>query len=191
MSVEIGRQRPLLPPRRRFIHFEAAAMTAQVWLDDVQLGTHVGGYTAFDMELPATGGQLRVAVNNSPDVHLIPSDMSDFFLYGGLTRNVWLYETGAVRLVKLHVVTEWVEGTASASSGQAVLTLHGECDNLVDGTELGLQLMDAGETAVWQTTHTITDKQFTFELPDVINPERWSPENPALYTLTAQVICAG
>ena len=103
------------------------------------------------MELPATDGQLRVAVNNSPDVNLIPSDMSDFFLYGGLTRNVWLYETGVVRLVKkLHVVTQWVgEKAASTSSGQAVLTLHGECDNLVPGTVLGLQLMDAGNWPFW------------------------------------------
>ena len=94
--------------RRRFIHFEAAAMTAQVWFNDALVGNHIGGYTAFDVALPPTSGQLRVSVNNSPDPNLIPSDMSDFFLYGGLTRNVWLYETGAVRLLKLHVVTEWV-----------------------------------------------------------------------------------
>ena len=172
------------PARRRFIHFEAAAMTAQVWLDDVQLGSHIGGYTAFDVELPADGGQLRVAVNNSLDIHLIPSDMSDFFLYGGLTRNVWLYESGPVRLVKLHVVTGWSRETA-------VLTLHGECDDLVAGTELVLQLMDVGGTAVWQTTHPLANKQFTLELPDVVKPERWSPESPALYTLTAQVLCQG
>ena len=170
--------------RRRFIHFEAAAMTTQVWLDDMQLGSHIGGYTAFDIELPSAGGQLRVAVNNSPDIHLIPSDLSDFFLYGGLTRNVWLYESGPVRLVKLHVVTEWSEKTA-------VLTLHGECDGLVAGTVLDLQLMGPGGTAVWQSTNIITDKQFTFTLPDVINPERWSPNNPTLYTLTAQVLCQG
>ena len=43
--------------------------------------------------------------------------------------------------------------------------------------------------AVFQTNHTITNKQFTLKLPDVENPERWSPENPALYTLNAQIIC--
>ncbi|MEM7114634.1 MAG: glycoside hydrolase family 2 TIM barrel-domain containing protein [Chloroflexota bacterium] len=179
------------PTRRRFIHFEAASQTAQVWLDGVEIGNpigdhqwgHVGGYSAFDMELPAHSGQLRVAVNNTPDIHLAPSDRSDFFLYGGLTRNVWLYDCGAVKLEKLHIVTNWSEETA-------MLTLHGECDVIVEGTELVLNLIGAGET-VWQATYPISAKQFTLDLPDVANPERWSPENPALYTLTAQLLCQG
>ena len=116
--------------------------------------------------------------------NLIPSDMSDFFLYGGLTRNVWLYETGPARLVQLHVVTEWVGETA-------VLFLHGECDGLVNGTELILQLMGPPGTAVWQTTHTIESEKFTIELLPVANPQRWSPDNPALYSLTAQLTCQG
>lgn len=169
--------------RRRFIRFEAAAMTAHVWLDGVEIGSHEGGYSAFDMELPSHNGQLRVSVNNTPDIQLVPSDRSDFFLYGGLTRNVWLYECGSVKLEKLHIVTEWAEDTAT-------LTLHGECDGVVDGMELALQLSHSGH-AVWQTTFPITDKQFILDLPEVVNPERWSPENPALYTLTAQLSCAG
>ena len=170
--------------RRQFIHFEAAAMTAKVWLDDQLLGSHVGGYSAFDMALPPSGGQLRVSVDNTPNIHLIPSDMSDFFLYGGLTRNVWRYETGAVRLTQLHVVTEWEENIAN-------LTLHGACDGLVDGTELVLSLVDGAGMAVFQSTHTIDSQTFTIELPSIENPERWSTDNPALYTLTAQVMCQG
>ena len=84
--------------RCRFIRFEAAAMTAHVWLDGVEIGSHEGSYSAFDLELPSHSGQLRVSVNNTPDIQLVPSDRSDFFLYGGLTRNVWLYECGPIKL---------------------------------------------------------------------------------------------
>jgi len=170
--------------RRRFIQFDAAAMTAEVSLDGVALGSHVGGYSAFDVELSSAGGQLHVAVDNTPDTHLIPSDMSDFFLYGGLTRNVWLYETGAVRLTQLHVVTRW-------QGDHAVLTINGACDNLVEGTVLVLQLVDGAETAVLQSKHTIDSQTFTIELPSIENPQRWSTDTPVLYALTAQVMCQG
>ncbi len=176
-------ERPLPPPsspRRRFIHFEAAAMKAAVWLDDVLLGEHAGGYTAFAVELPPRGGLLRVRADNSPDAGLIPSDMADFFLYGGLTRNVWLYETGAARLTRLHLAYELVKDTA-------VLTLRGACDGLIDEAVLDLQLTGATGT-IWRARTASAGGQFAVNPPPVAAPQLWSPDEPALYTLTAQLI---
>ncbi|MCA9969389.1 MAG: hypothetical protein KC425_04190, partial [Anaerolineales bacterium] len=170
------------PHTRHFLHFEAAAMTARVSLDGAPLGGHAGGYTAFDVALPRPHGRLRVAVDNRPDPDLIPSDMSDFFLYGGLTRNVWRYATGPARLLRLHVVSKLVGETA-------VLTLHGAIDGAADEVALHLQLAAPDGTAVWSTRHALAAPAFTLALPPVPNPAPWSPDRPALYTLTARLLC--
>ena len=85
-------------------------------------------------------------------------------------------------------MTGWVAGAIGETAN---LTLHGACDGVADRTELVLQLAGVDGASVWQTTFDITEKQFTLELPEVVNPERWSPDNPALYTLTAQLLCTG
>ncbi|MEZ4589787.1 MAG: glycoside hydrolase family 2 TIM barrel-domain containing protein [Chloroflexota bacterium] len=170
------------PNTRHFLQFEAAAMTARVTLDGAEIGRHAGGYTAFDVALPRPQGHLQVTVDNRPDPELIPSDMSDFFLYGGLTRNVWRYATGPVRLVRLHVVSELADDTA-------VLTLHGTLDGQADEMMLHVQLSGPEGTAVCHTHHPLTTPEFTLPLPAVTAPALWSPDSPALYTLTARLTC--
>ncbi|MCA9979452.1 MAG: hypothetical protein KDD89_01410, partial [Anaerolineales bacterium] len=173
--------------RRQWLHFEAAAMKAQVCLNERTLGGHVGGYTPFTLEvagLPTgTEALLSTAVDNSPDPDLIPSDQSDFFLYGGLTRNVWQYETGPIRLAQLHIAI-----TLPTAEATAQLTCRAELDgSLNDTAVLHLTLLDPQGTAVWQTTQPITQPNHQADLPDVPQPRLWSPDNPQLYTLTAVV----
>ncbi len=168
------------PHARYFIRFEAAAMKATVSFDGETVGRHAGGYTAFDVEIPRPAGALQVEVDNRPDRHLIPSDLSDFFLYGGLTRSVWRYTTGATRLVRLHV-------TSALDEFQAKLTLNGVCDGPLDGVSLQLELKGGDGTSIWQASRPIAESTFTFRLPSVDQPELWSPDQPALYTLLARL----
>lgn len=115
--------------QRLWVEFEAASQRASTWCDGVCLGEHAGGYTAFTVELPRQpqgsmpGEPLTLAlrVDNLPDPDLIPSDMSDFFLYGGLTRNAWYYTTGLRRLASLRCETE-------VSVESATLAIRGHLD---------------------------------------------------------------
>ena len=175
---------PSPPTRRQFIHFEAAAMKAQVWLDDQLLGSHEGGYTPFAFELPASGGVIRVANDNLPDIHLIPSDRSDFFLYGGLTRNVWLYETGPVRLTNLHL-------HPAVGDDRGDIRVTGEVDVILANTMIELDILDENGRIVSQIQTEIEDKQFSFELPAILNPKRWSPEYPVLYGVNGRIYSNG
>ena len=57
------------------------------------MGSHVGGYDRWTVDISEVGnGRHPIAVrcDNSRDVEMIPSDMSDFCLYGGLYRPVHL-----------------------------------------------------------------------------------------------------
>ncbi|MCB0036570.1 MAG: hypothetical protein KDE51_21205, partial [Anaerolineales bacterium] len=185
----IGRYERLVPPydaeRRQFVLFEAAAQKAQVWLDEKLLGTHVGGYTPFTLELPAGGGILRVETDNRPDLDLIPSDRSDFFLYGGLTRNIWLYETGAVRLAQLHLQQAWQDG-------QVNVTVSGHIDGVLGSeTVLEVTITDTNGRVVSSAKRPIVETEFQFELPPIMDPARWSPKRPVLYTVSGRLLHNG
>lgn len=58
---------------------------------------------------------LAICCDNSRELNRIPSDLSDFSLYGGLVRPVRMRHVPAVSMQSLLVRTEVEEGRASAS----------------------------------------------------------------------------
>ena len=75
------------------LEFEGAGQKTQVYVDGRLMGSHVGGYDHWTVDITEVGnGRHPIAVrcDNSRDVEMIPSDMSDFCLYGGLYRPVHL-----------------------------------------------------------------------------------------------------
>lgn len=71
--------------------FDAVMTEAEIWLDDVFLGYHYGGFCQFDLIAPqaAAGSHLlTVRVNNKADAHSIPQVRADWYHYGGIPRGV-------------------------------------------------------------------------------------------------------
>ncbi len=164
--------------QRLWVKFDAVAQRSKVYFEDNLLTEHHGGYTAFIVEVPNRAGTLRVEANNTPDPDLIPSDMSDFFLYGGITRDVLLFATRDTRLTEMFFDID-------TTDERATLRL---CGRLYDTPEsplnLNITLFDQmKESQVFATLFTVTERDFKFELPDVINPHLWSPDDPNLYTV--------
>ena len=63
-------------------------------VNGVKAGGHVGGYIGFEVDLTnyivEGKNEILVRVDNSINKQIIPSQLSDFFIYGGITRDVWL-----------------------------------------------------------------------------------------------------
>ena len=82
--------------KRVFICFEAAAHIATVYVNGEEKMTHLGGYTAFEVELTsyATAGDVfEVAVRlDSTENPAIPpfGFVIDYLTYGGIYRPVWM-----------------------------------------------------------------------------------------------------
>ena len=112
--------------QRVVLRFDAATHRATVWLDDVQVMRHEGGYTPFETDVThlLTAGKahrLTVCVNNELHWHTIPPGLvvtladgrkrqqvfHDFFNYAGLHRPVWLYCTPKIYIADVTVVTNW------------------------------------------------------------------------------------
>ena len=87
------------PDHRLFVYIGAANYEADVYLNGKKLGKHIGGFTPFAYEVTklvkATGNSLVVRVNNNRHPEAVPTVNTDWWNYGGITRDVLLVETPA------------------------------------------------------------------------------------------------
>ncbi len=82
---------------RYFIYFGAVNYRADVYLNGKKLGMHKGGFTPFNFEIPAgllkeKNNFLVVKVDNKRYADEVPTLNTDWWNYGGITRNVCLVE---------------------------------------------------------------------------------------------------
>jgi len=81
---------------RLFVYFGAANYRADVYLNGEKIGQHEGGFTPFNFEITRlvrdTGNFLIVKVDNKRRRDAVPTLMTDWWNYGGLTRQVKLVE---------------------------------------------------------------------------------------------------
>jgi beta-glucuronidase len=82
--------------KRLFVYFGAVNYKAEVYLNGVKLGIHEGGFTAFNFEISsiikAKDNFLVVKVDNVRHKEAVPTLNTDWFNYGGITRDVILIE---------------------------------------------------------------------------------------------------
>ncbi len=173
------------PNGRTLLHFEAAGQRAEVYIGDKLAGTHSGGYDEFLIDITTlaqgqTSIPLAVLCDNSRDIERMPSDLSDFTLYGGLYRPVHLVYVPSVSIDLLHTRVQWQPGKP------AHLAIH--CRLYAPGLNaasllLRLTVFDPANNPILERTLSRTTWQDSAELAtlDIPNPEPWSPASPALY----------
>ena len=187
---------------RTFLHFEGANQVADVWVNGAHVGRHVGGYTAFTVDVTdaveAGENLVAVRVDNAHDPDVPPLD-ADFTFYGGIYRDVWLVQTGPVHFstawgasgvrvdvpglaegdTRVRVRAEVVNGGAETVEARLTHDLRAP-----DGAELpgleGAVRLAPGDTA---TVEIWSDP--------VEAPALWTPETPAVYRVASRVEVAG
>ena len=84
---------------RVFVYFEASNYETEVYLNGKKLGSHFGGFTPFNFEISSLLKEkdnfLIVKVDNKRTKEGVPTLNTDWWNYGGLTRDVKLIETEA------------------------------------------------------------------------------------------------
>lgn len=171
------------------LHIEAANTYAQVFVNDQLADEHIGGYLGFDVNLTpylkvGELNTLRIEVDNSVDFEIVPSQKSDFFIYGGLCRDVWLDILPEDHLERLFIHTPEV----SNESGK----LSVEVDHAIKAGEtarLRVSLYDPDGDQIQVKEFDLGTKQgSSYELDDVLKPILWSPETPELYTVNVDYL---
>ncbi|WP_020569083.1 glycoside hydrolase family 2 protein [Neolewinella persica] len=170
---------------RKILYFEGANTKAEVFLNGKKVGGHIGGYVGFDVDitdnLTSGNNQLAVRVTNEYDRDLIPSQKSDFFIYGGLTRDVWLKTVPATYLTDLRISTP--EVSAASATTKLEISLTG-FDQFTGSAGLEAEIQSPSGEFVSQATIQVTSGgTTTLEFPAITNPQLWSPDAPNRYKL--------
>jgi len=173
------------PQKRYFLSFEGANIQTEVWVNDQKAGSHLGGYVGFEIELTPylqTGpNTIAVRVDNSISREVIPSQKADFFIFGGLVRDVHWVERPQVYLEQLAIHTP--EVTQSIAQTDLMIKTSG---NLRPGMSLSIELID-GDRVMHQSSSPLKDTQTTLNLPPLANPKLWHPDEPHLYSLQVKL----
>lgn len=170
-----------------YLYFGAVNYEAHVYLNGKKLGMHKGGFTPFNFKIPSEVLQekdnyLVVHVNNNRYPDEVPTVNTDWWNYGGITRDVKLVITPETFVQQYHIqlaqeqdivqakkkkkfqVTGWVKLNQQVTSGTVQVAIP----------ELNIS-----------KTFTVTSDSIpiTFEAKKL---QLWSTETPKLYQVAIQ-----
>jgi beta-galactosidase len=194
------------------IQFDAAMQEADVYLNGQHVFNHKGGYLPFYIDV---SGKLKTGEINSlvvrldnRDNRLIPPGKPlktlDFNYYSGIYRNAWLIVKD-----KLHI-TDAVASNTIAGGGvfvhyenisdrSATMVVQTEIknENKVPGNaQVKITLKDKSGKIIVQSVseNTPVDGGVTKNIIQrviISDPQLWSPQQPHLYDLSAELVSAG
>jgi beta-glucuronidase len=162
------------PESRVFVYFGAANYEADVYLNGVKVGRHEGGFTPFNFEvtnlIKDQDNFLIVKVDNKRRRDGVPTLNTDWWNYGGLTRQVSLVETPAT------FVQDYSVQLAKGSQGR----IHGwvKLNGARLNQKVDVRIPEAGINKSF-TTDTGGLAQIDFEA----KLQLWSPDSPKLYNV--------
>ena len=163
------------PGRRTVLYFGAVNYEAIVYVNGQKMGRHVGGFTPFNYDITSAlkPGQnnVIVKVDNKRDRSQIPTNIYDWWNYGGITRDVLLTEVGETYIEDYSLqldkqdwkhLTGWVKLNSQKAGERVTVSIP----------ELKVNLQG------------LTDDEGRARLSINAKPELWSPESPKLYDVT-------
>jgi beta-glucuronidase len=160
------------PDHRLFVYFGAANYEADVYLNGQKLGEHIGGFTPFAYEITKLAKEknnsLVVRVNNNRHADGVPTVNTDWWNYGGLTRDVLLVETPATFISNFRVRLK--PGTTDTIEANVQLDGAGK-NQPVKINFPSLKISAEAQADANGVAH------FELTMP---NLALWSPENPVL-----------
>jgi beta-glucuronidase len=167
----------LRPGRRLFVYFGAANYVADVYLNGEKIGQHEGGFTPFNFEITRlvreSGNFLVVKVDNKRRRDAVPTLMTDWWNYGGLTRPVSLIETSATFVHDYSL--QLLRGSANRIRGW--VRLHGPRLR----QQIKVRVPEAGVSRSFTTDENgFAVLDFNAEL------KLWSPDDPKLYDVVVE-----
>jgi len=163
--------------------FHAVSGQAVVYLDGKELGQHYGSYNKFWFDIPhLSAGEhlLVVKVDNTiNDEDTMPLRFVDWFVWGGIYRNVELEQFNNLSIDKIHIDTEW-DGLKVSGVNVKVQVKNWIDKEITD--DFSLEMESAGKTFKKITIQPGSVQDVSFTLKE-FKPILWDTENPHLYML--------
>ena len=193
--------------KRLMLNFEAVDWKAEVFVNDIKIGSHTGGYTHFSFDvtpyLKSGANSLVVRVEDATDNDFQPRGKQVskpngiwYTAVSGIWQSVWIEPVAQAHITDYNVVSS-IKDKAINVSVDAAGTQEGDVVKvfLLDGgigysTETANAAKPAadGLYAVLASGMTVPGGSVTL---NVASPKLWSPDSPYLYGLDIQILRNG
>ena len=163
-----------LKDRRYFIRFDGSAHETTVYFNGKEMYVHSCGYTAFIVELTDNilfdqENVLTVKVDSRESLNTPPFGfVIDYLTYGGIYRDVWLYDKPAYFIKDVFVTTNTLD-TVSVSI---------QTDGLVPIDSYQVKILDSKDEIIAQQAVSINTRQIQISVKNI---HAWTAESPTLY----------
>ena len=170
------------------LYFEGSNITTKVYVNGKEAGGHIGGYIGFTIDITEFinngNNEVLVRVDNSYNIDIIPSQKSDFFIYGGITRDVWLQSMAKDHIDNIKISTPKV----SEKSASLVVIASVKSTKKPIEFSYSAQLINPKGKVVTTKKGTISSSTTTIAFNDIKNPELWDVNTPNLYTVSVSLL---
>jgi len=167
-----------LEGKRSHLHFGGANFDTQVFLNGKPIGRHQGGYVPFSFDITDAlvdgSNELMVRVDNSLTATTVPTSRTDWWPYGGLTRDVALVQTPDkfIRNAKISLL----------DPVQKTIRLKLETSGFNQGAKAVVSIPELDlSKAFYLDASGLGDVEFSAPV------DLWSPSSPALYDVIVTV----
>lgn len=191
-----------LGSKRVILNFEGVMTYAKVWVNDIEVGEHYGGYTPFHFDIT---NHLRIGAENLLKVNVDGTERNDippfgfvidYLTYAGIYRDVYLDLVDTVSIEKVKTKTDQVmtdskclisdvfiyvpeevklsllERESALNHKLLIMALYTQEGQYIASTSQGINLIKAEK-----------NEPFQLQLSDLQGVERWDLDSPYLYDL--------
>ena len=164
--------------RRTLLYFGAVNYDVHVYVNGQEAGHHVGGFTPFNFdvtELLADGeNTVIVKVDNKRHAEAVPTQIFDWWNYGGITRDVLLVSVSPTYVENYQLS---LDKGAAARRGLRQINFKARLNRAVAGQTVTLRIP---ELKVNEQVETAADGTALVTLK-AKNLQLWSPDSPKRY----------
>ena len=164
------------------LYFGAVNYDCRVWVNGKEAGHHIGGFTPFNFDvtelLKEGENTVIVKVDNKRHAEDVPTQIFDWWNYGGITRDVKLVKVPTVYIEDYSLQLEKVKG----GKGKKVreISFSARLNKAEAGHEVTIFIPELKIEKTFTTNAEGKIQSSTFNVPSK-RLSLWSPENPKLY----------
>ena len=167
------------------LHFGAVDWKADVWVNDIKVGQHTGGYTPFSFDitpaLKSGANKLVVKVWDGTDQGFQPRGKQVNNPHGiwytpvsGIWQTVWLEPVPEKHIENIKITPD---------IDKNIITVEAFTNESLSSDRVEVKVMDGSRVVA--TGQSINNQPVQVEMS--ANPKLWSPDDPFLYNLEVTV----
>jgi len=179
---------------RTILEFEGAGQKTSVYVYTIEVGRHIGGYDEWTCDITQAiktflassdaerfNGKIPLLIrcDNTRDAEMIPSDLSDFNIYGGIYRYLNLVYLPKISLSEMQINTQADDKGKKGKVDLKLGLLNPANDN---SWKINIKIISQEGKILAEEMHRAESgrlSEFRFEID---KPSLWSPDTPVLYT---------